>query len=90
MGMGAAGGWEVEKVAPCYSQLLNQTFRTLKRMFVTLIWTLISVTLTTPLPLITRAPRPPTLEFSRSMSYRDSWEMLRLDSSLIYEVRCLS
>lgn len=36
-----------EKAAPCYSQLLSQTCRTLKGMFVTLIWTFISVTPTT-------------------------------------------
>lgn len=60
-------------------------------MFVTLIWTLISVTLITPLPLITEAPKPPALEFNRGMSCRGSWEILRLDFSMAScEVRCLS
>lgn len=59
-------------------------------MFVTLTWTLVSVTLTTPLSLITGAPRPLTLEFNRGVHYRDSWEMLSLDSSTAScEVRCL-
>lgn len=42
------------------------------------------------LPLINGAPRPPTLELDRGMSYRDSWEMLSLDSSAAScEIRCL-
>lgn len=75
-------------VAPCSSQLLAQSlaehdfFRALKRLFVTLILDFTSVTLTTPLPRSTGAPRPPQPKCKGGVSDRDSPGVPSLNSSV--------